>query len=93
MTEDKIDTSDIPEAGPEWFERARLREPKLATNYKIMRDALVRIAESSKRPGPPDLMYWLNVANDRRDIAKDALKLTETALAKLDQKLQIKLEL
>lgn len=36
--------------------------------------ALKEIAKSSTRPGPPDFQYWWDTANDRRDIARAALK-------------------
>ena len=39
----------------------------------LLRKALEQIAASSKRSGPPDIQYWIDVANDRRDIARAAL--------------------
>jgi hypothetical protein len=37
------------------------------------KQALEAIAKSSTRPGPPDIAYWIGVANDRREIARQAL--------------------
>ena len=34
--DNKIDTSDIPEADADWFKRARLKEPKLHTSNKFV---------------------------------------------------------
>ena len=44
-----------------------------AKRIEALEAALREIVASSKRKGPPDFQYWLDVANDRREIARAAL--------------------